>query len=240
MVSERNESSQEGLIEVALRRAGRQLVVHVDGPELRPSEQLVAASDPYHPRSERIRALRTELLLLNSGSPLMLAVVGAGAREGRSMLAAELALAFGQLGRRTLLVDADLRNPVQHVFFQTDNLFGLSHTIEGSHPGIVYRVLGLPAMNVITSGMTQSNPSELLSDGRFDRLAANWRRQYEFIILDTPPVSQFADGLTVAAQSGRVLVVSRVASTRFRDLKEMLRRLAVTRSNVLGAVINDF
>lgn len=229
-----------GVIETALRRSAGTQLVKVDGPEVKPSSQLIFAHDPYHPRSEKIRALRTELLLLSDATAMTLAILGSGPAEGRSLLAAELTVAFGQLGRRTLLVDADMRKPSQHLLFQTSNTLGLAQTIEGREQGIMYRIAGLPATSLLTAGTAVSNPLELLSDQRFERLMDRWRKQFEFVIVDTPPTSRFADGLTVATLAGRVLVVSRSVATTFRDLKEMLRRLALTRSHVLGAVINDF
>ena len=232
----------DGVIATALHRSMGQLVARprFDGPELQPGPQLLFAHDPYNERSEKLRALRTELLLLSNSATLTLAVVGSGAAEGRSVLAAELALAFGQLGRRTLLVDADMRNPKQHQLFGTSNDVGLAQSIDDRNGGRVYKVAGFPSMGLLTAGTPPANPLELLSDLRFERLTNSWRKQYEFVVLDTPPISKYADGLTVATHAGRVLVVGRAETTRFKELKQMLRRLALTRAQVLGAVINEF
>jgi protein-tyrosine kinase len=230
----------DGVIQKALQRSTGRAIVKVEGSEVKPGPKLIFAHDPYDPRSEKIRALRTELLLLNDGSAMVLALVGSGPAEGRSVLAAELALAFAQLGRRTLLVDADMRKPSQHLLFDTSNTLGLAQSIDGRGQSYMHRVSGLPAMSLLTAGVAASNPLELLSSQRFHQLADSWRNQFEFIIIDTPPVSQFADGLTVATLARRVLVVSRSVETTFRDLKELLRRLAVTRSQILGAIINHF
>jgi protein-tyrosine kinase len=241
--SERQEQgSGGGLIESALRRSKGQLVPkpRLDEPEFKPGPQLVFAHDPYSARSEKIRALRTELLMLANAQAMTLAVVGSGAKEGRSLLAAELALAFAQMKRRTLLVDADMRNPTQHLLFQTGNSYGLAQIIDGTQAGLMYRIEGFPSMALLTAGTIPANPLELLSDSRFTRLANSWRQQYEYIIIDTPPISRYADGLTVATLAQRVLVVSRSKATTFKDLKETLRRIALTQSQVLGAVINDF
>jgi len=230
------------LIETAMRRSKGQLVPRprLDEPEFEPGPKLVFAREPYHLRSEKIRALRTELLMVANAQAMTLAVVGSGANEGRSLLAAELALAFAQLKRRTLLVDADLRNPTQHLLFQTGNVNGLAQILDGTESGLLYRIQGFPSMALLTAGSIPANPLELLSDSRFTRLANSWRQQYEYIIIDTPPISRYADGLTVATLAQRVLVVSRSKTTTFKALKETLRRIALTQSQVLGAVINDF
>lgn len=236
------EDSKVGVIETALRRTTGQLVTkwRSDGPELTPSPQLLFAHDPFNVRSEKIRGLRTQLLLLNNSSTITLAVVGAGRAEGRSLLAAELALAFAQLGRRTLLVDADMRSPTQHFLFQTNNTFGLADCVRDARPGLIHDIAGFPSMALLTAGIPASNPSELLAGPRFERLNRLWRDQFEVIIMDTPPISQFSDGLIVATLAGRVLVVSRSVETTFKDLKSMFQRLTMTQAQVLGAVINDF
>jgi protein-tyrosine kinase len=133
-----------------------------------------------------------------------------------------------------------MRSPTQHALFQTSNAHGLAQIIEGTEPGLMYRVEGFPSMALLTAGSIPSNPLELLSDPRFTRLVNSWRQQFEYIIIDTPPISRYADALTVATLAQRVLVVSRAKATSFKDLKETLRRIALTQSQVLGAVINDF
>ena len=95
-------------------------------------------------------------------------------------------------------------------------------------------------MHLLTAGEIPPNPLELLSDGRFEKLMADWRNNYEFLVLDTPPVSQCADGLAIATLAGRVLVLSRAQHTPYKNTREMLRRLATTQSRILGAVMNHF
>jgi protein-tyrosine kinase len=232
-----------GLIEHAIRRVSSdKRVVLRHGEVVQPSSRLILAHDADNPRSEKLRGLRTELLLLNEGTrgANTVAVVSPGAGEGRSQLAAELAIAFAQLGRRTLLVDADLRNPSQHVFFGATNEHGLSKTISNFEKPIYHPVSGLPQMHVLTAGPVPSNPLELLSDGRFERLFTDWRNNYEFLVLDTPPLSKCADGIAVATLAGRVLLLSRARHTTYHGTRDMLRRLSTSQSRILGAVVNHF
>jgi protein-tyrosine kinase len=237
------EPDETGLIENALRRVAlnRQVVLR-QGERVKPGESLVLAHDPDNPRSERLRALRTELLLLNEETRRanIIPILSPGAGEGRSQLAAELAISFAQLGRRTLLVDADLRKPQQHVLFSTANEHGLFQAVAQNEKPNYHPVTGLPQMHVLTAGPIPPNPLELLSDGRFEKLLSDWRNYYEFVVIDTPPISQCADGLAVATIAGRVLVLSRAQRTSYKDIREMLRRLAPTQSKILGAVLNHF
>jgi receptor protein-tyrosine kinase len=208
----------------------------------KPGDRLIMAHDPYDPRCEKIRALRTELLLrreLNDRADIV-ALLSPCAGEGRSLLAADLAIAFAQTGRPTLLVDADLRRPQQHLLFGTDNRQGLSQAIEYEVSPLLHTVQGLPRMSVLTAGAVPANPLELLSSRGFASMIEDWRNNFEFVVIDTAPIKHFSDGLAVARLVGRVLALSRAQHTPYKDMQDMLRRLAATRSQILGAVISHF
>jgi capsular exopolysaccharide synthesis family protein len=232
-----------GLIEAAVRRMkGNQSVVLRPAELVKPSANLILAHDMDNARSEQLRALRTQLLLLSTHEKqgTIIALLSPGSREGRSQLSAELAISFSQLGRRTLLVDGDLRSPQQHVLFNADNKWGLAQAMAFDELPRVYGVEGSPNLSLLTSGASVPNPLELLSGGGFEKLMAKWRQAYEFVIVDTPPISEYADGLAIATIARRVLVLSRGQATHQQEMKEMLKRLATTQSQVLGAVISNF
>jgi protein-tyrosine kinase len=241
--AKRRHRESDGLVETALRKiADDHQVVLAQGEMVKPGVQLILAHDPDNPRSEKIRALRTELLLLSEASSQAnsIALLSASAGEGRSQLAAELAISFSQLGRRTLLVDADLRQPKQHILFGSTNENGLGEAISRNQKAWFHPVNGLPQLSLLTAGALPPNPLELLSDGRFSRILQDWRKSFEFVILDTPPIKDYADGLAIATLAGRVIVVSRGQHTSYVETRAMLRRLAATQSQILGAVINHF
>jgi len=242
-LSQIDPAQRPGIIENALRRHAGTRIVPVRNTEfVKPSSKLIIAHEQDNERSEQLRTLRTELLLLTNpgGSANIFAVLSPGEGEGRSQLCAELAIAFAQIGRRTLLIDGDLRRPSQHHLFGASNANGLTQALAtGSKPRTL-GVEGLPQLSLLMAGPPAPNPLELLSGGRVERLLANWRNDQEFILIDTPPIAQYADGLTLAAMAGRVLVASRANVTRYRDMKDMLRRLNSTHSQILGAVINNF
>jgi receptor protein-tyrosine kinase len=213
---------------------------------LRPSAELLFARSQDDARSEEIRKLRTELLLRahsDKGGGLTLAVVGAGTGEGRSLLAAELALAFAFLGRPTLLVDADLRNPRQHALFgaATPGPGLIQAIMHADSPGL-HSVEGFPSLGVLTAGDYRSseNPNELLSSGQFQRLIGALRYRFSCIIVDTPRFGAYSDAQIVAAVLGNVLCVARAGASRFSDTKLMLRDLESARATILGGVLNHF
>ena len=207
-----------------------------------PDNRLLIAHDPYDPRCEKIRALRTELLLRRESPEEadIVALLSPCAGEGRSQLAAELAISFAQLGRPTLLVDADLRRPQQHLLFGVDNRKGLSQAIEFGEKPHLHSVQNLPRMSLLTAGGVPANPLELLLSRNFSALIEDWRSNFEFVVVDTAPVTHFSDALAVASLVGRVLALSRAQHTPYKETQDMLRRLTATRSQVLGAVISHF
>lgn len=207
-----------------------------------PAPHLLLVSSPQHPHSEKLRSLRTELLLRcdDNNRASVIAVVSSGHGEGRSQLAAELAIGFAQLGRPTLLLDADLRHPRQHQLFGVDNERGLSQLLAHEQVPTRHPVSGLPQLALYTAGVGMPHPTELLSSSRFDQAMSGWRLEHDFIVVDTSPLSRYADALAVANLARRALVLSRADHTPLRATAELLRQLASTRAQILGAVINHF
>jgi|HubBroStandDraft_1064217.scaffolds.fasta_scaffold77335_2 protein-tyrosine kinase len=239
----RSRGRESSVIDAAIRIAkGDSTALTVRQGVARLSSALTQARDADSARSEKIRALRTDLMLLNDSAQRgnVFALVSPGRGEGRSQLCAELAIAFAELGRRTLLVDADMRHPRQHMLFSAENQLGLAQSLSHGEAPYLHGVQGLPDLVLLTAGTVPTNPLELVSGRNFERLITGLRRQHDFIVIDTPAVSQYADALQVATIAQRVLVVSRSEATSLQSLKEMLRRLTVTESRVLGAVINKF
>jgi protein-tyrosine kinase len=234
----------DGIFEGALHRmtSSRGLPVKYVGM-VKAGPSLILARDPDNTYSEKIRALRTELMLLNaaaSRSGNLIVILSPCQGEGRTQLSAELAVAFSQLGQRTLLVDADLRRPRIHALFESDNNFGLGQALaSGGVPHLV-GVEKLPHLSLLTAGPGVPNPLELLTNGHFQRQTTDWRKKYSMIIIDTPPITEFADGLAIASFAEQVVVVGRSGSTPQKNMKEMLRRMGGTQSRIVGAVINSF
>lgn len=232
-----------GLIETAIRRSqeGKALVPR-PMEIVKPSSTLRLAHDINHIDNEQLRALRTQLLILcdTEIQGKSIAIVSPSEGEGRSQLAAELAISFSQLGRPTLLVDGDLRNPTQHMLFNASNEWGLSQALISNDTSRLYGVEGLPDLKLMTSGPQIPNALEMLSGGGFERLVNKWRHAYDFVVIDTPPAKKYSDGLAIVSVVRRAVVLCRNDFTYFRDAKELLSRLATAQSHVLGAVVNNF
>jgi protein-tyrosine kinase len=206
------------------------------------SKDLIAAYEPDSPAVEHLRGLRSQLLLrwFEAGPDnAALAVVSPGAGEGRSYIAANLAVLFAQMGKRTLLIDADLRRPRQHRIFGLPERSGLSALLAGrAGPEVMVDIPQLPGLTVLPAGVLPPNPQELLSRPQFQRLMTSLRGSYEVILVDTPAGSQWADAATVAARAGAALMVTcrdRSSTPRVIKLSDDLREYGVS---VVGAVLN--
>ena len=206
------------------------------------SSELVGAYEPFHPRAEEMRALRTQLLIRWSNAKVrhrMLAVVSPGAGEGRSYVAANLAVAFSQLGERTLLIDADLRAPRQHRIFDVPDRVGLSAVLSGrADRGAVIPVPKCGTLSLLPAGACPPNPQELLLRPALANLLGELRNEFDVILFDTPPASVYADAQSVAFRAGSAIVLVRKDHTRIADTAGTIRVLSDTGTRVVGTVFN--
>src|SRR5688500_3568868 len=215
----------------------------VSGPE-GVSKELIAAWDPFHPVVEELRGVRTQLLVrwFNPGAGRrMLAVTSPCAREGRSFIAANLAVVFSQLGHRTLLIDADFRAPRQQAIFNISDRFGLSSALSGrSDLSAAAPVAGLTGLAVMPAGPLPPNPLELLSRGSFAALLAKAQAEYDVILIDTPPVIEYSDAQCITFRAGDALLVSRKDVTRLADTERAVRELSDASARIVGTLVNAF
>ena len=209
-----------------------------------PSRELVAAFAPFHPRTEEMRALRTQLLIrwYNPEQGRKSLVVASPERgEGRSYVAANLAIVFSQLGARTLLVDADLRKPRQHKIFGLPEGHGLSSLLAGrSEHTATFPVPGLNRLSVLPAGPLPPNPQELLSRNVFAAFMKDLQSIYDVVIIDTPPTRHYADAQSVTFRAGDALVVARKNHTAVALTQKTIRELAGTGARVVGTVVNEY
>jgi len=208
-----------------------------------PSRELVAAFAPFHPRTEEMRALRTQLLIRwynPENGRKALVVSSADSGEGRSYIAANLAIVFSQLGARTLLLDADLRKPRQHQIFALPEGQGLSTILSGRSDHKAFPVPGMTRLSVLPAGPLPPNPQELLSRPMFATFMKELNAIYDVIIIDTPPSRHYADVQSVTYRAGDALVVTRKNHTSVATTQKVIRELAATGARVVGTVVNEY
>lgn len=204
------------------------------------SQELVAAYQPFSAYVDALRVVRNQLLLRWFSAHKALAVVSPGREEGRSFLAANLAVVFSQLGKRTLLIDADFRHSRQQKLFKIKCNFGLSDLLaERSSLDVIYQKTNFRDLSVLISGTMPPNPIELLSRG-FNKLLKELQSQYDVIIIDTPAFVDGIDFQLISAQSGGALLVARQHITRLNDMQQLKDALLETGSQCVGTVIGNF
>jgi receptor protein-tyrosine kinase len=215
----------------------------VSGPE-GVSKELIAAWDPFHPAVEELRSVRTQLLIRwydPGAGRRTLAIASPNAREGRSYVAANLAVVFSQLGQRTLLIDADFRAPRQQSIFNIPDRFGLSSVLSGrADLDAAVPVSGLAGLSVLAAGPVPPNPLELLSRGSFAALLARAQQEFDFILIDTPPATEYADAQSIAFRAGDALLLSRKDETRMAATEAAVREITDAGARIVGTLINAY
>lgn len=249
---QRRTGARFGEAAVSLRLVDRQDVLHAlsqqfqyalfAGREL--SGELVAAADPFGDQADAFRELRSRLLVevLGDDARCALAVLSPDVGDGKTYLAANLAVSFSQLGESTLLVDADVHTPRQHKLLRVEqNGAGLSGVLAGLvHAGeLVHEVPGLPNLYLAPAGAVPPNPLELLQRPGFGRLMRDLSEQFAHIVVDTPAAVRGADSRVIAARCGAALVVGRTGRSRMSALDGLLGALARGPARVAGVVMNE-
>lgn len=210
------------------------------------SKDMVMAYSPFGEQAEVFRAIRGQLLnCWLKPEQNTLAIISPETKEGRSYVAANLAMAFSQLGRSTLLIDADMRAPSQHKFFNFTRKLGLSVLLSGRAKkedleALPEQISNIQNLAVLGCGAIPPNPTELLSNGAFPLILRELKKFFEIIIIDTPPASYQADVVSIASTAGSALLVTRSGQTRMDSTKELLSLLKNVKVDVVGAVLNQF
>lgn len=196
---------------------------------------------------EGMRSLRTELLLRQQQQPPsghnsdMIAVISPGPREGRSMLAADLAMSYAQIGVRTLLVDADMRAPRQHSLFGASREPGLTDAVINGEAPVLHAVRGHHSLYVCTAGSPTEDPLDILSSPQFRQLQEFWVDAFQVVVIDTPASIHFPDPMVVAAfEACRLLLVTRAQKTPQSDIRTLMKRFQALPARFAGAVVNHF
>ncbi len=189
---------------------------------------------------EAFRRIRTKVLSASNGSRgFSIVVTSTGPREGKSVVAANLAASLAKAEQRVLLIDADLRRPTVHRTFDLPLQPGLSELLSGVKTSDrLVRPTKIAGLSIISAGGPPDNPSELLASSRFRTLLASLSSHFDWIVLDSPPVMAVADAAIVADEASSVLFVVAADFTREDAAKIALGELASAKRKLLGAVLN--
>jgi succinoglycan biosynthesis transport protein ExoP len=214
-----------------------------------PDRSLVLDAAPRSTQAESFRQLRTGLQFLavpgesaaaEPSDLRTITVTSSLAAEGKSTLAANLALALAETGARVLLVDADLRRPSVAKLLGLEGAAGLTTVLLGrASVEDVTQDWGPLGLHVLASGPLPPNPSELLGSPAMGRLLHDLRQRYDFVVLDAAPVLPVADAAILSRWVDGTIVVANVQKVRRHQLAETLGNLHRVRADVLGVVLNQ-
>src|SRR5579859_3040531 len=206
-----------------------------------PKKLLPAVSDPRSPRAEAYRQIRTTLLNLQSRRGLQtIAVTSPTLGEGKTSVASNLAAVFSRAGHRVVLVDADLRRPRVAAFYNLSQPYGLTEVLSGVttlEQALVHLDDGRLA--ILTSGRIPANPSEALGGLGMERVIEALTEEYEYVIIDTPPMLPVTDASVIAPKVDGVILVARMRHTTRDRIRRALSALQRVNATVLGVVPNQ-
>lgn len=207
--------------------------------------ELVVGTDPFGEQAESFRELRSQLLqgvmeVRQDGTRPALALISPDTGDGKTFFAANLAVAFAQLGGRTVLIDANMRTPRLHDVFNIDGQIGLSNVLAGrTKRQVVHRATGIPTLYIMSVGAVPPNPLELVQGMGFSLLIRELTEKFDYVLVDTPAVSQGADGRVIASKCGAALAIARRGKTRVADMRELTRKLPKNNFRFAGIAVNE-
>ena len=211
----------------------RSIAVH-----LSPRSPLLPFDESGSEVAEQYRIARTKIIQ-HPGSPRVLVVSSAGTGEGKTITAANLASVFAlNSDGRVLLVDADLRRSMIHTQFRVSSTPGLAETLQGAcHlEDALIQVKQFPSLYVIPAGEPKANPTELLDSCRWVTACDRFRRYFDYVIVDSPPVGAVADYDLIQASCDGVILVARPDQTKRKHFLEVLER--IPREKLVGVLMN--
>jgi receptor protein-tyrosine kinase len=202
--------------------------------------RLVTVLYPMSPASEAYRTLRTNLLYaFMDDPPQAIVLTSPGPGEGKSTACANIGVVLAQAGKNVLIVDCDLRNAVMHKFFRLRNLYGLVDVLLGERDLKSAEAEPVEGLKVLPVGPTPHNPTELLGTQRFSELLTSFRKEFDYVLIDAPPVMLVSDPAILATQGDGVLLILDAQNTRKASVRQSIRSLKVVGANVLGTVVNN-
>lgn len=206
------------------------------------TKQLITLSDPRSSEAEAYRSLRTNLIFNNAAKPISTLMVASTTREDdKSRIAANLAVTFAQIGHKTILVDADLRNPSQQDIWQLKSAQGLTTMIKDdaamSTPPL--NDTAVPNLQVLTTGPLPESPADILGSQRMRALIGVLKARAAYVIFDVPPVLAATDAPLLSSQVDGVLLVVRAGHTRRDEALRSREALEQVQANILGVTLTN-
>lgn len=201
---------------------------------------LIAHNDLKNPATEAYRVIRTSIQFAQAGKELKtLAVTSCMPNDGKSTTIANLAVVLTQAGKSVLLIDCDMRNPTVHKNFNLSNKVGLSSCISmGTALSDAVQKTSIEGLYALTGGVIPPNPSELLGSEQMKNVLQRAKEQYDYVLIDTPPVMPVTDALIVGRFVDGMILVIASAEVKVEMARDVKNQLVNAGANILGVVLN--
>lgn len=202
--------------------------------------RLSSEIDPRSPLRESFRTIKNSIKFASPDKPLKsLAVTSTVQNEGKSFIAANLAISMAGEGKKVLLIDGDMRRPNAHNFFKLSNMAGLSNYLVGDAD--VRKVImpaGVENLSVITTGPIPPDPAKLVESKKMNQLIKEMEGEFDFVILDTPPVLPASDAVIFGRIVDGVVMIVESGRARKKHVADVLEALSHANINIIGAALN--
>jgi capsular exopolysaccharide synthesis family protein len=202
---------------------------------------LVTSEDPKSPVSESYRMIRTNILYSKADEPIKSILVSSpGPGEGKTTTVTNLAITFANLGKRTLLLDVDLRRPVVHRIFDIERDPGISHYLSSNTDNFesLINKTNIENLYVVPAGITPPNPSELLGSKRMTDLIVDLKTEWDMVLIDSPPITAVTDATMVSHEVDSLVLVVKAGNTIKESLIRALNSLKGLDIKLAGVVLN--
>ena len=221
------------------RRNERRKLAENNGFSKSDPKKILFQNSPFAVK-EAYNAIRTNLLFTQQGEKCPIFVVTSPtANNGKTINSINLAVSFAQMGKRTLLIDADMRNPTIHRMFSISVKNGLSEILAGLTDNISVSKTDVENLSVLTAGKIPPNPAELLSSARMDKLLEFVKEHYDCVFIDTPPINLVTDSTIFAQKVTGYIVIVKTDTTNTHDVKTTVTNIEQIDGNILGFILND-
>lgn len=219
----------------------RDHVKTVKGAKRYKQSQLLAVGNPTDLAIEAIRSLRTSLhFAMMQANNNVLMMTGVSPSIGKTFVCANLAAVVSQTNKRVLLIDCDMRKGYAHELLGTDNVNGLSNVLSSTGDiAACAKPTSVPNFDLVPRGQVPPNPSELLMSERFTQLLAWASKNYDLVLIDTPPILAVTDAAIVGRHAGTTLMVARYAVNTLKEVETSLNRLQQNGIEVKGVILNS-
>ncbi|THF74691.1 CpsD/CapB family tyrosine-protein kinase [Cohnella fermenti] len=203
--------------------------------------KLVAFANPTSPLAEAYRTLRTNIQFSSIDERIRtLMVASAQSGDGKSTTISNLAITYAQEGKRTLLIDGDLRKPSLHHMFAISNRTGLTNVLVNEQSWMsVVRSTHVPNLSVMAAGSIPPNPSEILASQRMKSLLEELGERFDMILFDTPPILAVTDGLIISSLCDGVVMVVKSGRTKHALARKLKLSLEHAKARIFGVVLNN-